>query len=113
MDIPGVVVYHPADAETPGVRMAAEAVEIDGSTPVAAYLDAEKHYCRMQTDRRWCSSPRVWFSGGNAGFARRLAEEGIIFIGPLPETIELMGNKVAARSFCIDNNILLKLCDRG
>ncbi len=36
-----MVVYHSMDADSPAVRMADEAVEIDGSTPVAAYLDAD------------------------------------------------------------------------
>ena len=42
MAIPGAVVYHAVDKFSPAVGMAAEAVEIDGPTPVAAYLDVEQ-----------------------------------------------------------------------
>jgi len=103
LHIPGVVVYHTVDANSPAVKMAAESVEIDGSTPVSAYLDMESIIAACKKTGADAVHPGFGFLAENAGFAKRLAEEGIIFIGPLPETIDLMGNKVAARSFCIDN----------
>ena len=107
MDIPGVVVYHAVDAGSPAERMAAEVVKIDGPTPVAAYLDVEHIIDACKQTGADAVHPGFGFLAENAGFAKRILEEGITFIGPLPETIELMGNKVAARTFCIDNNFPL------
>ena len=103
----GVVVFHAADADSPAVRMAAESVEIDGSTPVAAYLDVIQIIEACRQTGADAVHPGFGFLAENAGFARQLGEEGITFIGPLPETIELMGNKVAARTFCIENDFPL------
>ncbi len=107
MDIPGVVVYHPVDADSPAVDMAAEAVEIDGPTPVASYLDVEAMIEVCKKTGADAVHPGFGFLAENAAFAKRLTQEGITFIGPLPETIELMGNKVTARTFCIENNFPL------
>ena len=107
MDIPGVVVYHAVDADSPAVQMAAEALEIDGPTPVAAYLDVEQIIDACRQTGADAVHPGFGFLAENADFASRLAEEGITFIGPAPETIELMGNKVAARTFCIENDFPL------
>lgn len=103
MAIPGAVVYHDLDLDAPAVKQAAESVRIDGPTPVAAYLDVEGIIRACRAIHADAVHPGFGFLAENAGFARRLAEEGITFIGPRPETIELMGNKVAARSFCIHN----------
>ncbi len=107
MDIPGVVVYHAVDADSPAVHQASESIEIHGSPPVSAYLDVEQI---LKICKQTCADavhPGFGFLAENAEFARRLAQEGITFIGPRPETIELMGNKVAARAFCIKNDIPL------
>ncbi len=107
MGISGVMVYHLVDAETPAVEMAEEAIEIYGPTPVSAYLDGEQVIAACRQTHADAVHPGFGFLAENAGFAGRLAEEGITFIGPLPETIELMGNKVAARSFCMENGFPL------
>ena len=107
MAIPGAVVYHAVDESSPAVRMAAEAVEIDGPTPVAAYLDVDQIVDACRQTGADAVHPGFGFLAENAGFAKRLSEKEITFIGPLPETIELMGNKVAARTFCIENDFPL------
>jgi acetyl/propionyl-CoA carboxylase alpha subunit len=103
MAIPGVVVYHSVDVDSPAVKTAVESVEIDGPTPVAAYLNVESIIAACKETGSDAVHPGFGFLAENPGFAQRLAEEGITFIGPQPSTIKLMGNKVAARSFCIDN----------
>jgi len=103
MAIPGAVVYHAVDINSPAVKMATESVKIDGPTPVAAYIDVENIIAACEKTGADAVHPGFGFLAENPGFARRLAEEGITFIGPRPSTIELMGNKVAAHSFCIDN----------
>ncbi len=107
MNILGVMVYHAMDADSPAVNMADEAVEIEGLTPVAAYLDIDRiiEVC-IQTGAD-AVHPGFGFLAENPIFARRLAEAGIVFIGPSPEVIELMGNKVAARSFCLEHGFPL------
>ncbi|MFU8768546.1 MAG: acetyl/propionyl/methylcrotonyl-CoA carboxylase subunit alpha, partial [Desulfotignum sp.] len=110
MGIPGAVVYHPVDAASPAVEMAAQAVEINGRSPVAAYLDMEKIITACKKIQADALHPGFGFLSENADFARRLAAEGIVFIGPMPETIALMGNKLAARTFCMDNGFPVLPC---
>ncbi|MBL0712688.1 MAG: ATP-grasp domain-containing protein [Desulfosarcina sp.] len=104
MDIPGVVVYHAVDEDSPAVHQAVESIEIHGAAPVSAYLDVEQIIKACRQTGADAVHPGFGFLAENAQFARQLAKEGITFIGPSPETIELMGNKVTARAFCIENN---------
>ncbi|UCD78114.1 MAG: ATP-grasp domain-containing protein [Desulfobacterales bacterium] len=107
MGIASVMVYHALDADSPAVRAACETVEIDGPTPVSAYLDMDRIIAACKETDADAVHPGFGFLAENAAFARALAQEGIIFIGPSPENIELMGNKVKARSFCNDNGFPL------
>ncbi|MBU0971028.1 MAG: ATP-grasp domain-containing protein [Proteobacteria bacterium] len=107
MDIPGVVVYHFADADSPAVKMAATAVQIHGPTPVAAYLDVENMIAACKETGADAVHPGFGFLAENPKFAKRLAREGITFIGPHPGAMELLGNKVSARTFCMDNGFPL------
>ncbi len=104
MAIPAAVVFHAVDFNSPAVKMAAESVQINGLTPVAAYLDVKNIINACKKIGADAVHPGFGFLAENADFAKQLAKEGITFIGPLPEAIELMGNKVAARSFCIKND---------
>ncbi len=93
------VVYHAADARAPAVALADEAIEIQGDTPVAAYLDGAQIIRAARTAGAGAIHPGYGFLSENAGFARAVAEAGLIFVGPTPEQIELMGDKVRARAF--------------
>ena len=95
----GVVVHHAVDAQTPAVKQADAAVEITGATPVAAYLDGAQIIAAAKATGADAIHPGYGFLSENAGFARACEEAGIVFIGPRPETIELMGDKVRARNF--------------
>ncbi|MEJ2165735.1 MAG: biotin carboxylase N-terminal domain-containing protein [Desulfobacterales bacterium] len=107
MGIAAVMVYHALDADSPAVRAARRKVEIDGPTPVAAYLDMDRIIAACRQTDADAVHPGFGFLAENAAFARGLAREGIKFIGPSPENIELMGNKVRARSFCAANGFPL------
>ena len=107
LSIASVVVYHAADEDSPAVKMASKAVEIDGDTPVAAYLDIGRIVSICKETGADAVHPGFGFLAENAEFARQLAAEGIAFIGPSPENIDLMGNKVRARSFCADQGFPL------
>jgi len=95
----GVVVHHAVDAQTPAVKQADTAVEIIGATPVAAYLDGAQIIAAAKESGADAIHPGYGFLSENAGFARACEEAGIAFIGPRPETIDLMGDKVRARNF--------------
>jgi len=92
-----VAVYSEADAEAPYVAAADEAVPI-GPPPVQqSYLDAGKILEAALRTNAEAIHPGYGFLSENAGFARRCAENGIVFIGPSPEAIERMGSKATAR----------------
>ncbi|MDB6100864.1 MAG: ATP-grasp protein [Gammaproteobacteria bacterium] len=94
-----VVVHHSADRETLAVHTADQAVEITGTPPVAAYLDARQILSVAKTTNCGAIHPGYGFLSENAGFARAVETAGLVFIGPTPEQIELMGDKVRARRF--------------
>jgi acetyl-CoA/propionyl-CoA carboxylase biotin carboxyl carrier protein len=94
----GAIVHHAADAGSPAVRAADIALEIHGS-PVGAYLDCEQIIEKAIEAKVGAIHPGYGFLSENADFARRVAEAGMIFVGPSPEAISLMGDKVRARNF--------------
>jgi len=97
------IAYHEVDAATPAVALADVAFKISGRTPVSAYLDAEQIVTAARTVGAGALHPGYGFLSENAGFARAVAAAGIAFIGPSPEAIELMGDKIRARNFVEGN----------
>ncbi|HEY3654374.1 MAG TPA: biotin carboxylase N-terminal domain-containing protein [Steroidobacteraceae bacterium] len=95
----GVVVHHAADRATLAVRMADQAIEISGSTPVAAYLDGGQILAAARAAGAGAIHPGYGFLSENASFARMVEAADMVFVGPAPEQIELMGDKVRARNF--------------
>jgi acetyl-CoA/propionyl-CoA carboxylase, biotin carboxylase, biotin carboxyl carrier protein len=99
LGLEGVIVYHAADGDSPAVRLADHRVEITGRTPVAAYLDGDQIIEAARRTEAGAIHPGYGFLSENADFARRVAAAGIVFVGPTPQAIELMGDKVRARAF--------------
>jgi acetyl-CoA/propionyl-CoA carboxylase, biotin carboxylase, biotin carboxyl carrier protein len=99
LGLEGIVVFHAVDADTPAVRAAKRAIEITGQTPVAAYLDGAQPIPAAKPPGAGAIHPGYGFLSENAGFARAVAAAGLTFVGPTPAAIELMGDKVRARSF--------------
>ena len=99
LGLEGIVVYHAADRLSPAVKMAHRAVEITGKTPVAAYLDGAQIIEVARCTGAGAIHPGYGFLSENAEFARAVGAAGIVFVGPTPEQIELMGDKVRARAF--------------
>ena len=99
LGLEAVVVYHAADAATPAVAAADQAIEIAGATPVAAYLDGAQIIAAARESGAGAIHPGYGFLSENARFARQVAEAGIVFVGPTADAIELMGDKVRARAF--------------
>src|SRR6202011_1372857 len=73
LGLEAVVVYHAADAESPGVRAADRSVEITGPTPVAAYLDGAQIIAAARQCGAGAIHPGYGFLSENAGFARNVA----------------------------------------
>ncbi len=95
----GIVVYHAADKGTLAVKMADEAIEITGSTPVASYLDGAQIIAAAKASGAGAIHPGYGFLSENAGFCTAVEAAGLVFIGPTPAQITLMGDKVRARNF--------------
>ncbi len=97
MDIKSVAVYSDADRFAPHVLEADEAVYLGASPSSESYLrqDAIIQVCKdLGVDG---VHPGYGFLSENAGFARKLKEAGIILIGPSPESMEVMGDKLSAK----------------
>ncbi|HEY3695595.1 acetyl-CoA carboxylase biotin carboxylase subunit [Phenylobacterium sp.] len=99
----GAVVHHAVDTDTPAVRAADIAIEVTGPSPVAAYLDGDQIIEAARAAGIGAIHPGYGFLSENSGFARRVAEAGMVFIGPTPEAIELMGDKVRAARFVAEH----------
>ncbi|WP_080846573.1 acetyl-CoA carboxylase biotin carboxylase subunit [Cytobacillus gottheilii] len=98
LGIETIAVYSDADQYLPYVQYATKAVRI-GEPPVSkSYLNAEAIINIAKTERADAIHPGYGFLSENADFARAVIKEGLIFIGPDPETIELMGDKIHSRS---------------
>ncbi|MDI1343378.1 MAG: biotin carboxylase N-terminal domain-containing protein, partial [Pseudolabrys sp.] len=99
LGIESVVVYHAVDAGSPAVRLADHAIEIEGRSPVAAYLNPDSIISAAKASGAEAIHPGYGFLSENANFARAVIAAGIAFVGPTPEAIELMGDKIRARAF--------------
>ncbi|OYD07877.1 acetyl-CoA carboxylase biotin carboxylase subunit [Paludifilum halophilum] len=92
-----VAVYSEADEDLPFVKEADEAVCI-GPAPVAqSYLNIEAILKAAKDSGADAVHPGYGLLSENATFARRVKEEGFVFIGPHPEVVDRMGDKVTAR----------------
>jgi acetyl-CoA/propionyl-CoA carboxylase biotin carboxyl carrier protein len=99
LGLKAAVVFHSADAQAPAVQRADRAIEITGKTPVAAYLDANQILQAARECGAGAIHPGYGFLSENADFARACREAGVVFVGPTPDAIDLMGDKVRARAF--------------
>lgn len=79
------------------VRLADEGFFIAREDPLASYLDIEAIISAAKEVGADAVHPGYGFLSENATFAQRLAEEGITFIGPSPDSLRLLGDKIAAR----------------
>lgn len=92
-----VAVYSDADKDLPFVREADEAVHI-GPPPVPhSYLNVDAIMKAAKETQADAIHPGYGLLSENAAFARRCLEEGLLFIGPTPEVIAQMGDKLTAR----------------
>jgi propionyl-CoA carboxylase alpha chain len=105
LGIATVVVYSEADADSMAVEMADESVFIGPAPASASYLVADKIVEACRATGAEAVHPGFGFLSENAGFAKRLADEGIVFIGPNPHAIEAMGDKIESKKFAARANV--------
>jgi propionyl-CoA carboxylase alpha chain/3-methylcrotonyl-CoA carboxylase alpha subunit/acetyl-CoA/propionyl-CoA carboxylase biotin carboxyl carrier protein len=103
--IPSVGVYHFEDRAAPHTALGDENVLLEAETPAAAYLDASQLIEAARRSGADSIHPGYGFLSENASFAQRVVEAGLVFIGPDPDTIRLMGDKISARRFAIEHGV--------
>jgi propionyl-CoA carboxylase alpha chain len=97
MGIATVAVYSEADAEGLHVREADEAVAIGPPPAAESYLKIERIVAACQQTGAEAVHPGYGFLSERPGFAAALAEAGITFIGPTPDAIAAMGDKIESK----------------
>jgi propionyl-CoA carboxylase alpha chain len=97
MGIKTVAVYSDADKDARHVSLADEAVHIGPAPSRESYLQAEKIIAACKQTGAQAVHPGYGFLSENAGFAKRVEEEGIVFIGPKHYSIAAMGDKIESK----------------
>jgi len=97
MGIATVAVYSELDREALHVRLADEAYALGGQTAAESYLNTERILEVIEQSQADGVHPGYGFFSENTDFARAITERGVAFIGPPPEAIEVMGDKVSSR----------------
>jgi propionyl-CoA carboxylase alpha chain len=105
MGIKTVAVYSTADRNSPHVKYADEAVWIGESPSNQSYLVGSKIIEVAKALNVDAIHPGYGFLSENADFAAEVEKNGIIFIGPKPKAIEIMGSKLAAKEAVLKYNI--------
>ncbi len=101
LGIKTVAVHSTADAEAKYVRLADESVCIGPAASADSYLNIPAIISAAEVTDAEAIHPGYGFLSENADFAERVEKSGFVFIGPRPDTIRLMGDKVSAKNTMI------------
>ena len=105
MGIKSVVVYSEADREAKYVKLADEAVCIGPAPSAQSYLHMPAIISTAEVTDAEAIHPGYGFLSENADFAERVEKSGFVFIGPTPESIRIMGDKVSAKQAMIKSGV--------
>ena len=100
-----IAVYSDADVDSPHVRLADTAQRIGPPSVGESYLGIERILQAAREAGAQAVHPGYGFLSENAEFAKACQEQGLVFIGPTPAAIELMGNKARAKERMIEADV--------
>ena len=105
LGIETIAIYSDADKDLPFVKLASKAFRVGEPPVIKSYLQIEKIIEIAKQEQVDAIHPGYGFLSENSEFAKAITEQGIIFIGPSPDIISLMGDKVKARKTMIDASV--------
>lgn len=105
LGIRAVMVYSDADKDARYVQLADEAICIGPAQSGASYLNMNALITAAEATGAQAIHPGYGFLSENALFAERVSEGGLTFVGPRPETIRLMGDKVSAKQAMLEAGV--------
>lgn len=105
LGIKTVVAHSEADREAKYVKLADESVCIGPAPSAKSYLNIPAIIAAAEVTDAQAIHPGYGFLSENADFAERVEQSGFVFIGPRPETIRLMGDKVSAKKAMLAANV--------
>ncbi|HEX4106764.1 MAG TPA: biotin carboxylase N-terminal domain-containing protein [Solirubrobacteraceae bacterium] len=97
LGIRSVAVYSDADAGAPHVELADEAVRLGPAPAAESYLSIDRVLAAARASGAQAIHPGYGFLSENSAFAAACAKAGVAFVGPSPEAMDMLGNKVSAK----------------
>ena len=102
LGIRSIAVYSEPDTGAPHTLVADEAYLLPGSTSAETYMNIPALIDIAHRAGADCVHPGYGFLSENAGFARTVQQAGLTWIGPAPESIEMLGDKLSARALATE-----------